>query len=130
LGSGIPDGSYAGCRERGLPSDQQHGHLPGAEQSYHQSLALHDHSLRREDGKQDAYPGQGTFTIRAYGDARDKNGNIIAKSFCEAVVRRSREYVDPMDAPDLFTYPSSPQNRSFGRRFAIVSFRWLSPGEI
>lgn len=70
-----------------------------------------------------------TFTIRAYGDARDNN-NILAQAVCEAVVRRTREYVDPADAPDLATYPVSPQNRQFGRRFEIVSFRWLSPGEI
>ena len=71
-----------------------------------------------------------TFTIRAYGDARDRNNNITAKAVCEAVVRRSREYLDTIDAPDLATYPTSAVNRAFGRRFTIVSFRWLSPSEI
>lgn len=42
-----------------------------------------------------------TFTIRAYGDARDKNGKIVNRATCEASVRRTREYVDPTDAADL-----------------------------
>jgi hypothetical protein len=72
-----------------------------------------------------------TFTIRAYGDARAKNGtDILATAVCEAVVRRTRDYVDPTDAADLATAPTSQQNKDFGRRFTIVSFRWLTPGEI
>ena len=71
-----------------------------------------------------------TFTIRAYGDARDKNNNITAMAVCEATVRRTRDYVDPADAADLGTYPTSAVNRIFGRRLTIISFRWLSPGEI
>lgn len=72
-----------------------------------------------------------TFTIRAYGDARDATGSrITAKAVCEAVVRRTRDYVDPTDAPDLETFPTSQQNQTFGRRYEIVSFRWLSPSEI
>jgi hypothetical protein len=71
-----------------------------------------------------------TFTIRAHGDARDKEGNIVSRAVCEAVVRRTRAYVDPRDAADLATAPKSPVNTAFGRRFEIVSFRWLSPSEI
>ena len=71
-----------------------------------------------------------TFTIRAHGDARDKEGNIVSRAICEAVVRRTRAYVDPRDAADLATAPKSPVNVAFGRRFEIVSFRWLSPSEI
>jgi hypothetical protein len=71
-----------------------------------------------------------TFTIRAYGDARDKNNNITAKAVCEATVRRTRDYVDPADAADLATYPTSAANRTFGRRFTVISFRWVSPNEI
>jgi len=71
-----------------------------------------------------------TFTIRAYGDARDKNNNILATAVCEATVQRTRDYIDPTDAADLATYPVSPQNRTFGRRFQIIAFRWLAPGEI
>jgi hypothetical protein len=71
-----------------------------------------------------------TFTIRAYGDARDKSGNIIAKAWCEATVRRTRDFVDPADAPDITTAPTSAANQRCGRRFQVISFRWLSPDEV
>ena len=71
-----------------------------------------------------------TFTIRAHGDARDKDGKIVSRAVCEAVVRRTRDYVDSKDAADLATPPTSLVNQTFGRRFEMVSFRWLSPDEI
>lgn len=72
-----------------------------------------------------------TFTIRAYGDARDATGKIItASATCEAVLRRTRDYVDPTDAAELTTLPTSALNLTFGRRYQLVSFRWLSAGEI
>ncbi len=71
-----------------------------------------------------------TFTIRAYGDSRDASGNIRARAVCEAVVRRTRNMVDPADAPDATTLPTSTINRTFGRRYETISFRWLNPDEI
>jgi hypothetical protein len=71
-----------------------------------------------------------TFTIRAYGDARDKDGKVIAKAWCEATVTRTRDFVDPTDAADLVTAPTLEANRTFGRRYRIESFRWLSPDEV
>lgn len=71
-----------------------------------------------------------TFTIRAYGDARDGTGKIIAHATCEAVVRRVRDYVDPQDAAEITTLPKSSLNLIFGRRFEIVSFHWLGDGEV
>jgi hypothetical protein len=71
-----------------------------------------------------------TFTIRSYGDARDKNNNIIAKAWCEATVRRTRNFVDPMDAADITTAPTRPANKIFGRRLVIISFRWLAASEV
>jgi hypothetical protein len=71
-----------------------------------------------------------TFTIRGYGDARDKSGNILARATCEAVVRRTRDYVDSADLPEITTLPTRPMNIAFGRRFQMVSLRWLSSGEI
>jgi len=71
-----------------------------------------------------------SFTIRAYGDARGSNGAILARAWCEATVRRTREFVDPADAADLATIPTRPANRAFGRRFEIISFRWLAAGEV
>lgn len=71
-----------------------------------------------------------TFTIRAYGDSRDSANVIKAKVVCEVVVRRTREYCDPTEAADISAPVSSPLNKTFGRRFEIVSFRWLSTSEI
>jgi hypothetical protein len=72
-----------------------------------------------------------TFTIRAYGDARDATGKTVtARAVCEAVVRRTRDYVDPADAADITASPRAAANITFGRRFEIVSFRWLAAGEI
>jgi len=72
-----------------------------------------------------------TFTIRAYGDARDASGKVTARATCEAIVRRSREFVSPTeDAPDITDPPTATANERFGRRFHLVSFRWLHVDEI
>ena len=64
----------------------------------------------------------------------DAGTGVIAgaavRAVCEAVVRRTREYVDSAEAADLATRPKSAVNKAFGRRFEIVSFRWLNPSEI
>ncbi|MEI6655286.1 MAG: hypothetical protein WCP45_10990, partial [Verrucomicrobiota bacterium] len=76
-----------------------------------------------------------TFTIRAYGDSRDRNApdKIVARAWCEVVVKRQAEYVDPVD-PVAITPMSakmtSAANKRFGRHYEIVSFRWLSGKEI
>lgn len=72
-----------------------------------------------------------TFTIRAYGEARNPStGEITAKAWCEAVVQR---FPDPVKSASNaksplqeLALPSSP----FGRSFSIISFRWLHPAEI
>jgi hypothetical protein len=71
-----------------------------------------------------------TFTIRAYGDARGVDGAIIARAWCEATVQRSREFVDPADQADITDLPTQPANLTHGRRFNIISFRWLSADEV
>jgi hypothetical protein len=72
-----------------------------------------------------------TFTIRAYGEARTPDGNsVLARSWCEAVVQRTPEFVDATDAPESLVDSLSETNRNFGRRFVLVSFRWLSGEEI
>jgi hypothetical protein len=88
-----------------------------------------------------ATPRSDTFTIRAYGEARDGNNKVIATACCESVVQRQPEYVDSTDpvtavpapvAPATTTNPviGSPANQAFGRRFGILAFRWLSKAEI
>lgn len=78
-----------------------------------------------------------TFTIRAYGEARNSVGSVTARAWCEAVVERRGNYVAPDpdlgDATDDANMESGRNmeiNRRFGRRFEIVSFRWLSPEEV
>ena len=71
-----------------------------------------------------------TFTIRSYGDSRDAAGKIVATAVCEAVVRRTRDFVDSSEKADITTLPTTSVNRTFGRRYQMVSFRWLSAGEI
>lgn len=81
-----------------------------------------------------------TFRIRAYGDARDGSGKVVAKAWCEALVQRVPDYLDPGDPPHAVAdttgrSPSIPSlssqaNRDFGRQFRIESFRWLSNSEV
>jgi hypothetical protein len=78
-----------------------------------------------------ATPRSDTFTIRGYGEARDTTGRVTATAVCEAVVQREADYVDPADSAQ--TAPAalvSAANKSFGRRFLIISYRWLHPHEI
>lgn len=75
-----------------------------------------------------------TFVIRTYGNAVDKKGNIIAKAWCEAVVQRTPTPLLPSDNSD----PANPvpittldkPGTKFGRKFELVSFRWLYANEI
>jgi hypothetical protein len=72
-----------------------------------------------------------TFKIRAYGEATTTTGGILARAWCEAVVQRVPDFVDPADAPATPDAKlTSPANKNFGRQFHIVSFRWLNPREI
>ena len=76
-----------------------------------------------------------TFTIRAYGDARDRNNSdiILATAWCEATVRRVADYVDGTDANTVAPYSSemtSDINKRYGRRYQMVLFRWLNEKEI
>jgi hypothetical protein len=83
-----------------------------------------------------------TFRIRAYGEALDVGGKVIARAWCEAVVQRLPEYQDSvneaevparlMNASGTFSdNPSiTPANLRFGRKFHIESFRWLGAAEV
>jgi len=96
-------------------------------------------------------PRSDTFRIRTYGDSIDASGKVLARAWCEAVVQRVPEYVhrdadednnpdDGNSTKDSFTRYSngrfvtgrgmSPVNQAFGRRFEIVSFRWLTKNEV
>lgn len=69
-----------------------------------------------------------TFVIRGYGETLDKNGVVIARAWCEAEVTRGSAFVDPVD--EATSTSLSPMNQLFGRRYHMISFRWLHPSEI
>jgi len=83
-----------------------------------------------------------TFVIRCYGDVTTNAGAITPKSGCwiEAVVQRSPEFCDPIQPPETEvcdatdSYKFNPQlkmvNRLLGRRFQIISVRYLTPKEL
>jgi hypothetical protein len=73
-----------------------------------------------------------TFKIRAYGEATASDGKtVIARAWCEAIVQRVPDFVDPRDNPGTaLASLASNTNKTFGRRFNLVSFRWLKETEI
>jgi hypothetical protein len=77
-----------------------------------------------------------TFRIRSYGEVRSTDGTrVISQATCEAVVQRVPEYMDPVtDAANNEPWDEgaglNQTNESLGRRFKVVSFRWLNPNEI
>jgi hypothetical protein len=56
------------------------------------------------------------------------NDTIQAEGYFEMVVQRTPEYMDASD----FNYesPTSEYNKNFGRRFEILSYRWVEKNEI
>ncbi len=79
-----------------------------------------------------------TFTVRAYGCVKSVSNAILAQAWCEAVVQRTMDYVDPSNNPEDAEYEPdgtrakgfSRANKVFGRRFRIVSFKWLDAWDI
>jgi hypothetical protein len=71
-----------------------------------------------------------TFRIRTCGEAVDPSGKVIARAFCEAIVQRIPDYVDPINAATDRAAQLNPINTVHGRQFKIASFRWLSQNEI
>jgi hypothetical protein len=73
-----------------------------------------------------------TFTIRGYGEATDASGRVLARAWCEAVVQRVPDLLDPIQDDNATELPldMTPVNARFGRRFEVVSFRDLSEDEL
>ncbi len=77
-----------------------------------------------------------TFVIRTYGEtinpvlSPSSPGYISGRAWCEAVVQRLPEYLDTVANPNAYEAPVSAINRQMGRRYKIVSFRWLTPNDI
>jgi len=74
-------------------------------------------------------PRSDTFTIRAYGDVQNPSTSAIeGRAWCEAIVQRLPDYMEPLNAWSLPA--AGTNNAKFGRRFRIISFRWLSAADI
>ena len=71
-----------------------------------------------------------TFTIRGYGEAKDASGKVTARSWCEAVVQRTPAFVEATNAPETAIASLTATNKTFGRRFEIISFRRVPSAEI
>ncbi len=84
-----------------------------------------------------------TFTVRAYGCVRNARRAILAQAWCEAIVQRTIEYVDPTNSPTEGGYDPdnsgasgenqsklSEVNRLMGRKMRVVSFKWLDSWDI
>jgi Tfp pilus assembly protein PilX len=72
------------------------------------------------------------FRIRTCGEAFAADGKtILATAYCEAFVQRVPAYVNASDKPEVAPSDlAAKENKTFGRRFELVSFRWLSISEI
>ena len=77
-------------------------------------------------------PRSDTFLVRTYGEAINPATNASeGRAWCEAVVQRVPEYLDAADAPEVLPADlTSEVNRSGGRRFKVISFRWLTRADI
>lgn len=75
-------------------------------------------------------PRSDTFTIRTFGSALNTPGEREEKghAYYEIVVQRIPDYVDDTIRAD--DPPTSSTNERFGRRYKIISQRWLSPNTI
>lgn len=71
-----------------------------------------------------------TFRVRAYGNSVARNGQIQAEVWCEAIVQRVPEFVDSQQTAGTPYEQLNTVNQSFGRRFEVVSFRWMSSEEV
>lgn len=72
-----------------------------------------------------------TYTVRAYGESKEGN-TVMATAYCEAVVQRFPEYVDSTVAAhaDIATVNANTTNKTYGRRFKVVLFKWLNAEEV
>ena len=71
-----------------------------------------------------------TFVIRAYGDAKDDTGKVVARAYCEAVVSRGIDFTDSTQSSSTEVSSLNETNKKFGRKFQIKSFKWLSSNEL
>ena len=73
-----------------------------------------------------------TFKIRAYGESNNVLGGVDGRAWCELVVQRYPEYVDNSltQQPDVEPSALNDINRQFGRKFRIISVKWLNEEDV
>lgn len=73
-----------------------------------------------------------TFIVRTYGEAvNPATGVTEGKAWCEATVQRIPDYFDPSEDATVAPADLTKElNQNLGRRFKVVSFRWLSRSDI
>ncbi len=72
-----------------------------------------------------------TFLIRTYGEAvNPATGAVEGRAWGEATVQRVPEYFDSANEPNVLPDTLSELNQRYGRRFKVVSFRWLTRSDI
>jgi hypothetical protein len=73
-----------------------------------------------------------TFRIRTYGEVLDPiHGDTVSEAWLEAVVQRLPEPVERASTdPSSVNYYEPASTSDFGRRYKIVSIKWLDPNEI
>ena len=77
------------------------------------------------------FPRSDTFRIRAYGDAVNAvTGEIVGRAYCEAMVQRRPDFFDPSQSAETPPAELNSLNQTYGRRFKVTYFRWLSPADI
>jgi hypothetical protein len=77
------------------------------------------------------YARSDTFRIRTYGDTvNPATGATVARAWSEAIVQRLPEYRDGSQEPATAPAGLTPANRALGRRFVVISFRWLDHSDI
>lgn len=79
-------------------------------------------------------PRSDTFLVRTYGDVQNPATNAVeGRAWCEALVQRLPELTTPTSGttdPAIDPLAPNPVKYPMGRRFKIVSFRWLTPSDL
>jgi hypothetical protein len=71
-----------------------------------------------------------TFKIRAYGESLGLTGKVVSSAYVEAIVQQVADYCDPADSPEEVNAELTQINQSFGRKFKVVSIRWINEEDI
>lgn len=74
-----------------------------------------------------------TFLVRGYGEVvNPATGAVDSRAWCEALVQRLPEFLDSTSGqdPEIDFSFLSVTNGQFGRKFKIISLRWLNSSDI